>query len=93
MAQSENHEHWKQLKREARARIHVSDEHAAWLLAGILDACEKILLATDMITDPNRKLVFIDELFTAVRRTVSVGETMEQLEFTARAIWEKRHAH
>lgn len=83
---------WMDLKREAhqQARDHVNATHREFLIDGVLDGCRNILLATDVIGDPNAKLAFIDELYTAIRRTVSVGETMEQLEATVRGIWEER---
>jgi hypothetical protein len=84
-----DHEHWKQLEREARAqRVHVNETHCAVLYAGLLAACENILRATEAIADPEAKLAFIENLYTAIRRTVSVDETMEQLEFTVRELWE-----
>jgi hypothetical protein len=88
-------QHWLDLRRDVhdQARAHVDVTHCKFLLDGVLDGCRNILLATDAIVDPNAKLAFIDELYTAVRRTVSVGETMEQLEVTVRGIWEKRRGN
>ena len=81
---------YRQLREEARAaKAHVNAEHARWLCSGVVDACEKILLATDAIPEHGKRLVFVEELYTAIRRAVNQGETMEQLEGTVRAIWER----
>jgi hypothetical protein len=84
-------QHWLDVKREAheQARDHVNSTHCKFLIDGVLDGCRNILLATDVIVDPNAKLAFVEELYTAIRRTVSVGETMEQLEVTVRELWER----
>ena len=84
----EDAKRWKRVAAEARAQAHANVEHCEAVYARLLRACEGILLATEVIADPNAKLGLIDELYTAIRRTVSVGETMEQLEFEVRAIWE-----
>jgi hypothetical protein len=81
---------YRQLKEDARAaKAHVSAEHARWLCSGVVNGCESILLAADAISEHGKRLVFIDELYTAIRRAVNQGETMEQLERTAREIWER----
>lgn len=81
---------WRDLARDARQQAHANVEHCNDLLDGVLKGCDAILLATEVIEYPGARLAFIDELFTAIRRTVSMGETMEQLEVIVRDIWEAR---
>ncbi len=90
MMADEAEQHWRELASDARKQAHANAEHCANLLDGVLKGCDAILLATEVIEYPGARLAFVDELFTAIRRTVSVGETMEQLEATVRKLWEKR---
>lgn len=85
-------QHWLDLKREVhdQARAHVNATHCKFLVDGVLDGCRNILLATEVIADRQAKLAFVDGLCKEIRRTVSVDETMEQLEVTVRAIWKAR---
>lgn len=90
MADEHMKRHWLDVAREARRQAHANVAHRNDLLDGVLEGCDAILLATEVIVDPNAKLAFVEELFSAVRHAASKEWKPEQLAETVRGIWEVR---
>ncbi len=91
MAKAE-HEHWKQLKREAREQAYVGKAHAHAEQERFTEAAfQRFHAAVCDVIVGSESVVVVDNLFTLIRHYVREERKLgPQLEGDVRAIWEAR---